>query len=74
METREIGRVVVAAGESIMELSLVQWWLWNLIHVVVAGDKGTVEGKEQGKERLVEDARTFEGREDPNCEAEVGYR
>jgi len=50
VKTREAGRVVVAAGEGITEPLLIQWWLWKLIHVVVAGNEGTVEGKE----RLVE--------------------
>ena len=30
-----------------MEPLLIQWWLRNLIHVVAAGNEGTVEGKER---------------------------
>ena len=52
-ENREIGRVVVAASKSITGPLLIQWWLWNLIRMVAAGNEGTVEGKSR-------DARTFE--------------
>ena len=50
LKPREVGGVVVAAVEGVMERLLIWWRLLNLVHVVVAGNEGTVEGKE----RLVE--------------------
>jgi len=42
VKTREIGCVVVAGGEDVVE-----WWLRNFIHVVMAWNEGTIEGKER---------------------------
>ena len=50
LRAKEIIGLVVAAGEGIMKRLLIQWWLWDLIHVIAAGNEGTVEGNQRAIE------------------------
>lgn len=45
-KNRENGRVVVAAGEDVMDRLLIEWQLQNVIHVLTAGNEGPVICKE----------------------------